>query len=73
VKCLSIYLNGGGVATLPHGWEKFANFKLILINQFDHKMNVTGGIFHTYLSTILFSKVNEDYLAPNDPFTTLSQ
>ncbi|QCE05319.1 MATH domain and coiled-coil domain-containing protein At3g58370-like [Vigna unguiculata] len=50
VKCLSIYLNGGGVATMPHGWEKFANFKLILINQFDHKMNVTGETSHTFNS-----------------------
>jgi len=51
VDYLSIYLDGGGsVENLAEGWNKFANFKLALINQINHKMTITKGVSHTSLS-----------------------
>ncbi|XP_014492293.1 ubiquitin carboxyl-terminal hydrolase 12-like [Vigna radiata var. radiata] len=49
VECLSIFLDAG-VATMPQGWEKFANFKLILINQLNHKETIIKEISHTFNS-----------------------
>ncbi|XP_014511346.1 MATH domain and coiled-coil domain-containing protein At3g58250-like [Vigna radiata var. radiata] len=46
---MSIYLDAG-VATMPHGWEKLANFKLILINQLNHERNIIRETSHTFNS-----------------------
>ncbi|KAG2403511.1 Ubiquitin carboxyl-terminal hydrolase [Vigna angularis] len=46
---LSIFLDAG-VATMPHGWEKFANFRVILINQLNHKRNIIKDCSHTFNS-----------------------
>lgn len=48
VDYLSIYLDAGGdPSNLPHDWNKYAYFKLALINQVNERMNKIKGIFHT--------------------------
>ena len=57
---LSIYLEYPGAALMPQGWQKFANFKFILVNQLDHTKNIINGIYFTLLSLYSlpsFSKV----------------
>jgi len=44
------FIWNSGAASMPQRWEKFANFKFILINQLRHRRNIMEGIFHTYLS-----------------------
>ncbi|XP_027938046.1 MATH domain and coiled-coil domain-containing protein At3g58270-like [Vigna unguiculata] len=49
VDYLSIYLDGGGnVENLGGAWYKFANFKLTLINQINHKMSRTMETEHLF-------------------------
>ncbi|XP_014511356.1 MATH domain and coiled-coil domain-containing protein At3g58270-like [Vigna radiata var. radiata] len=46
---LSIYLDAG-VDTMPHRWEKIANFKLIVINQLNDERNIIKESSHTFNS-----------------------
>ncbi|KAK7392745.1 hypothetical protein VNO78_21192 [Psophocarpus tetragonolobus] len=49
VDCLSIYLDAGGnLANLPDNWNKFANFKLVLINQINNKRTITRELKHQF-------------------------
>jgi len=57
VDYLSIYLDGGGnVENLGGAWYKFANFKLTLINQINHKMSKTMGTFFS-LFTVQYNNM----------------
>ncbi|XP_027367336.1 MATH domain and coiled-coil domain-containing protein At3g58270-like [Abrus precatorius] len=48
VKYLSVYLDGEGLANLPYGWSKFANFKLTLINQVNTTMTKAKECEHEF-------------------------
>ena len=51
VNALSMYLDAADCATLPYGWNRYAQFSLAIVNQMDNKLTVKKG---TSLGCLVF-------------------
>ncbi|XP_047962654.1 ubiquitin C-terminal hydrolase 12-like isoform X1 [Salvia hispanica] len=48
VNALSMYLDAADCATLPYGWNRYAQFSLAIVNQMDNKLTVKKDSQHQF-------------------------